>query len=800
MRTQDIMHVTIGLLAVAVVVTFGLLGASPERAAAVSTCDPARPHADGTFNETIVSGGFTRTYILDVPSSYTGADAVPLVFNLHGFGGSGAFQRFFSELPAKAEEAGFVLVSPDGWPTAGTFWALPHWNASTVEPGGPDDVAFISDLIDAVASQLCIDVTRVYATGKSNGAFMSVRLACSLANRIAAVAPVGGTYFPPNLVGFPEPPGCPSTRPVPIIAFHGTADLHVPFAGGLSDVSGFTYKNSIEDAIALLAANNGCGVVPQDGPAPATAGVRLVRYQNCVEGATVELYVVEDVDGAGPGTEGGGHTWPGLSLDLGQYVPTFGETTHEISANDLMWAFFQTHSLGGPGAAKNDDFTDSTVVSRLPFSDITDTSVATVAGNDPGPSCGSVGGDSNTVWYTYTPVGDELVNITTEGSDYDTVVTVYVGSKGALTPVFCDDDTLSNSQSSKNIPLAGGTQYHIMVADFSTAPGGGSLVFSMGSPNGPYYTCYSALGADVDVGVVLQNQYMDEVVTVGEGAFLCPSSEKNKSGNPFLPTLRCFTATSAFAGGQTVEVADQYGVLEHTIGPLVNLCVPAIKGGGTPDPLPYYACYESTGGVITDPDPFISNQFVTEILDLTNIRGLLCVPSLKAGEGLQEVPVLTCYLVAGGTAVNAPIDIQTQFSLELGAFVAGPPLFCTRAVELGPPPKLPNGDKDGDGCSDQQENGLDEKFGGHRDYLNPYDFYDVETISGPGQDGTVDLLFDILSVIQHYSPTGDPPYDAHYDRGASEGPNAWNMTPPDGVIDLLNDILGVIQQYNHDCR
>ena len=47
-----------------------------------------------------------------------------------------------------------------------------------------------------------------------------------------------------------------------------------------------------------------------------------------------------------PGTEGGGHTWPGASLDIGQLIPTFGETTQEISANDLMWAFFQTYSLG----------------------------------------------------------------------------------------------------------------------------------------------------------------------------------------------------------------------------------------------------------------------------------------------------------------------------------------------------------------------------------------------------------------------------------------------------------------------
>ena len=80
--------------------------------------------------------------------------------------------------------------------------------------------------------------------------------------------------------------------------------------------------------------------------------------------------------------------------------------------------------------------------------------------------------------------------------------------------------------------------------------------------------------------------------------------------------------------------------------------------------------------------------------------------------------------------------------------------------------------------------------GGGRDYLNPWDWYDVN------QDGVIDLLVDILGVITHYAPGGDPPYDIAFDRGPTAGPNACNMTAPDGVIDLLVDILGVIQQYS----
>ena len=109
-------------------------------------------------------------------------------------------------------------------------------------------------------------------------------------------------------------------------------------------------------------------------------------------------------------------------------------------------------------------------------------------------------------------------------------------------------------------------------------------------------------------------------------------------------------------------------------------------------------------------------------------------------------------------------------------------------------------DTDDDGCNDGQEVGADETLGGRRDPTNPWDYYDV---LGPGAalptDGVIDLPNDILGVIQHFSPHGQPPYDVQFDRGVSSGPNPWNMTAPDGVIDLPNDVLGVILQFNHNC-
>ena len=109
-------------------------------------------------------------------------------------------------------------------------------------------------------------------------------------------------------------------------------------------------------------------------------------------------------------------------------------------------------------------------------------------------------------------------------------------------------------------------------------------------------------------------------------------------------------------------------------------------------------------------------------------------------------------------------------------------------------------DTDGDGCSDQRENGSDEMLGGMRDWQNPNDYYDVLGGGGGPPDQIIDLTNDIFGVIIHYAPMGtEPEYDVNFDRGPSTGPDPWNMTAPDGVIDLTNDILGVIQQYQHDC-
>ena len=271
----------------------GLVWLEPGPTSAANSCAPSRPHASGDFAETIVSDGLTREYILHVPPSYIADERMPLVFNWHGLGSNAEQQADFSGLPAKADAEGFIVVLPQG------LGETPHHNF-TISATGADDVAFTGDMLDELEAELCIDSARVFSTGFSNGAQMSTRLACNLSERIAAIAPVAGAYYPPFAVGFQET-GCVSTRPAALIAFHGTADPLIPFAGGPGTL-GVIFRSFEDEIMPEWAAHNGCDSTPVQEPV--TANVRLVRYEGCDENATVELYVVE----------GGGHTWPGSTF------------------------------------------------------------------------------------------------------------------------------------------------------------------------------------------------------------------------------------------------------------------------------------------------------------------------------------------------------------------------------------------------------------------------------------------------------------------------------------------------------
>jgi len=268
----------------------------------------------------------SRTYLIHVPKE--GKKAYPVVLAFHG-GGSNAEQMVhFCGLNEKADQAGFIAVYPNG---TGRLKNALTWNGGNccgyAMLNRVDDVAFTRALLDDLAHVVPVDGKRIYATGMSNGAIMAYRLASELSDRIAAVAPVSGPMGTKD---------CHPKRPVPVIHFHGTDDEFAPFRGGkgTKSVSGTNFFSVAHSIQAWVKANH-CKDEPktEELPDKARDGTKVVRktYGGGKDGAEVVLVIIE----------GGGHTWPGRQ----PRVRFLGKSTKNVSANDVMWEFFQRHPM-----------------------------------------------------------------------------------------------------------------------------------------------------------------------------------------------------------------------------------------------------------------------------------------------------------------------------------------------------------------------------------------------------------------------------------------------------------------------
>ena len=270
-------------------------------------------------NGTLTSSGKQRKYLLYVPPSYDPSTPTPLVITIHGFAQWPANQRDVSRWNAVADEYGFIVVYPSGTGFPKRWGA--HGRTDLLIPP-TEDVTFISDLIDKLASEYNIDPTRIYANGLSNGGGMSYLLACKLADRIAAIGTVAGAHL------FPLSE-CKPSRTVPMIVFHGDADPIVPYDGGKSGPAEQPFP-AIPDWVAQWARQNGCNETPVD--LPAQGEVTGIKYVGCNQGTEVPFYTIH----------GGGHAWPG-----GGTLPKaiVGHTTQDIDATRVMWEFFQQYTL-----------------------------------------------------------------------------------------------------------------------------------------------------------------------------------------------------------------------------------------------------------------------------------------------------------------------------------------------------------------------------------------------------------------------------------------------------------------------
>ena len=268
----------------------------------------------GSYNVREDFGTQTREFAIDIPQSYTDdGDPMPLVFVLHGAGGTGNGIRSFSGFSEIGEEVGFISVYPSG--VGG------GWNDGRPDPGLAqiDDIGYFEHVITLLTNSLNIDESRIFTAGYSMGGMMSYRLGCNLPELFAAISSVAS---PMPLYIREE---CDAAPALPVLVIQGTDDNVVPWMG---------IRNiylSAPDTMEYWADHNGCtyerafvlepDAVPNDG----TLVIRE-QYDDCDH--EVMMY----------GVYQGGHTWPGRPVLAGIEL---GVTSRDISAAEVIWAFFE---------------------------------------------------------------------------------------------------------------------------------------------------------------------------------------------------------------------------------------------------------------------------------------------------------------------------------------------------------------------------------------------------------------------------------------------------------------------------
>jgi polyhydroxybutyrate depolymerase len=277
--------------------------------------------AGGSTLETIVIDSAARNYILYLPTGWKDLKNMPLLIALHGHGGTAEGMERLTGFAELGEKEKFIVVYPDGVDRS--------WNDGRDKLSKVDDVKFIKNLMLTLLSKYAIDGHKVYVTGMSNGGFMTMRLACELSDKLAAVAAVGATTDESVDVN------CQSANPLSVLLIHGNKDPVVPFDGGFVKRFPESPILSHQESISRWVHRNKCKEEPSVTIIPDKAHddtyIIKTDYAGGINSTEVVSYVIDN----------GGHNWPGTTLSLP--IALTGRTSHNLDATQVIWDFFKAH-------------------------------------------------------------------------------------------------------------------------------------------------------------------------------------------------------------------------------------------------------------------------------------------------------------------------------------------------------------------------------------------------------------------------------------------------------------------------
>lgn len=250
--------------------------------------------AGTSTQQTVLTPDGERTFTVHAPTNFKNNSHSPLVLFYGGRGASAqAVESAYgmNDLPA-------IVVYP--FPTVGKegdfAWAGAPYSSNA------NDIAFTTAILDKLESELCIDETRIYAVGFSNGGGFMSKLSCEMSDRFAAYAIIAGAMYSPS-------GECIPTYAAPIITIHGDQDQQVPFAG-----SAIRRLPPIYDWTAQRASMEKCNSHPSVQNIDQFR--TLSTWKDCRDHATVQHIRIH----------GGPHAWGN--------VP-----------NDTIWRFMHQHTL-----------------------------------------------------------------------------------------------------------------------------------------------------------------------------------------------------------------------------------------------------------------------------------------------------------------------------------------------------------------------------------------------------------------------------------------------------------------------
>lgn len=285
----------------------------------------------GDHDLAVATSSGPRRYVLHVPARTERSGPRPLILVFHGGAGTATGFKRYAGFDAVADRDGVLVAYLDGSGPLGR--RLLTWNAGEccghAHAEGVDDVAFAVAVLQDVARRARVDATRVYASGHSNGAMMTYRLALEAPERLAAIAPVGAMM----VLDHPGP-----ARPLPVLHVHSVDDPRSLYAGGEGAPFPFTREpiryRPVEPTLAAWARRSGCPAEPvtverRATPTPPGHRAERLAWRPCAAGVEIQLWRIA----------GAGHGWPGRRGPIPAWW--MGPYTDVIDAAEEAWRFFR---------------------------------------------------------------------------------------------------------------------------------------------------------------------------------------------------------------------------------------------------------------------------------------------------------------------------------------------------------------------------------------------------------------------------------------------------------------------------